>query len=189
MSRLTHRWIQIRSMQTQHCLRPSESVSHTHTSLLPCSSPCPSDLNEKTLPVWPETASLCLTWIGYCRPPLRRSTTTGRSAHSIAREAHLSLVGSLMAQTQRRDVSVTLAQSNSRTLQTPRSKISPCPTGRGGGGWTSPWGFLHSCSDKCSATFLKILGPGHLRSGHRVRSRNPTSEKNFRIASRPQWWR
>ena len=52
-----------------------------------------------------------------------------------------------------------------------------------------PLSFLHSCSDKCCATFLKILGPGHLRSGHRVRSSDPTSEKNFPIASRPQWWR
>ena len=63
----------------------------------------------------------------------------------------------------------------------------------GGGGWTlPPWGFsrqlknggvqrrrfLHSCSDNSSATFLKILGPGHQRSGHQVRSSNPTSEKN-----------
>ena len=52
-----------------------------------------------------------------------------------------------------------------------------------------PLRFLHSCSVKCSATFLKILGQGHLRSGHRVRSSDPTSEKNFPIASRPQWWR
>ena len=48
--------------------------------------------------------------------------------------------------------------------------------------------FLHSCSDNCFATFLKILVPGHPRSGHQVRSRYPTSEK-FQIASRPQWWR
>ena len=27
------------------------------------------------------------------------------------------------------------------------------------------------------ATSLKILGPGHLRSGHQVRSSDPTSEK------------
>ena len=37
--------------------------------------------------------------------------------------------------------------------------------------------FLHSCSDNCSATFLKILGPGHQRSRHQVRSSDPTSEK------------
>ena len=36
---------------------------------------------------------------------------------------------------------------------------------------------LHRCSDNCSATFLKILGPGHPRSGHQVRSSDPTSEK------------
>ena len=124
MSRLTHRWIQIRSMQTQCCLRPSEFVSHTHTSLLPCPSPCPSDLNEKTLPVWPETASLCMTWSGSCRQPLRRSTTTGRFAHIIAREAHLSLVGSLMAQTQKRDVSVTLHRDAARVQNWPIIEIS-----------------------------------------------------------------
>ena len=38
---------------------------------------------------------------------------------------------------------------------------------------------MHNCSVKCSATFLKILGQGHLRSGHRVRSSDPTSEKTF----------
>ena len=49
-----------------------------------------------------------------------------------------------------------------------------------GGGLNIPLSFfLHSCSDKCSATFLKILCPSHLRSGHRVRSRDPTSEKSF----------
>ena len=48
-----------------------------------------------------------------------------------------------------------------------------------GRGWTSSWGVLHSCSVKCSATFLKILGQGHLRPGHRVRSSDPTSEKKL----------
>ena len=48
--------------------------------------------------------------------------------------------------------------------------------------------FLHSCSDNSSATFLKILGPGHQSSGHQVRSSDPTSE-NFTIVSRPQWLR
>ena len=44
--------------------------------------------------------------------------------------------------------------------------------------------FLHSCSDNCSATFLKILGPGHQRSGHQVRSSDPTSEKiNNRVTA------
>ena len=33
--------------------------------------------------------------------------------------------------------------------------------------------FLHSCLDNCSATFLKILGSGHQRSGHQVRSSDP----------------
>ena len=47
---------------------------------------------------------------------------------------------------------------------------------------------LHSCSDNSSTTFLKILGPGHQRSGHQVRSSDPTSGK-FTIASRPQWLR
>ena len=42
----------------------------------------------------------------------------------------------------------------------------PAPNG-GGGAWTvnTPLSFLHSCSDNCSITFLKILGPGHQRSG------------------------
>ena len=39
--------------------------------------------------------------------------------------------------------------------------------------------FLHSCSDNCSATFLKIVGPGHPRSGHQVRSSDPASEKKL----------
>ena len=57
----------------------------------------------------------------------------------------------------------------------------------------TPWGFfgiakngdaqrcrvLHSCSDNSSATFLKILGPGHQRSGNQVRSSDPTSEKLY----------
>ena len=43
--------------------------------------------------------------------------------------------------------------------------------------------FLHSCSDNCSATFLKILGPGHQRSGHQVRSSDPTSEKLYNRAA------
>ena len=58
----------------------------------------------------------------------------------------------------------------------------------GGGGGYAPFRFswiakkrrrrfLHSCLDSCSATYLKILGPGHFRSGHQVRSSDPTSEK------------
>ena len=47
---------------------------------------------------------------------------------------------------------------------------------------------MHSCSDNCPATFLKIVCPGHQRSGHQVRSSDPTS-KNFPSASRPQWLR
>ena len=39
--------------------------------------------------------------------------------------------------------------------------------------------FLHSCSDNCSATFLKILGPGHQRSGHQVRSSDPRLRKTL----------
>ena len=45
--------------------------------------------------------------------------------------------------------------------------------------------FLHNCSDNCSETFLKIVGPGHPRSWHQVRSSETTSE-NFPVASRPQ---
>ena len=52
--------------------------------------------------------------------------------------------------------------------------INPRPTGRGVE--HSPV-FLHSCSDNSSTTFLKILGPGHQRSGHQVRPGDPTSEK------------
>ena len=43
----------------------------------------------------------------------------------------------------------------------------------------TPLRFLHSCSEKCSATFLKILGPGYQRSGHQVRSSDPTFEKLY----------
>lgn len=45
--------------------------------------------------------------------------------------------------------------------------------------------FMQSFSENCSETFLKILGPGHPRSGHQVRSSDTTSE-NFPITSRPQ---
>ena len=56
-----------------------------------------------------------------------------------------------------------------------------------GGGLNTPpeVAVFHSCSDNCSATFLKILGSGHQRSGQQVRSSDPNSEKNT-IASRPQ---
>ena len=39
--------------------------------------------------------------------------------------------------------------------------------------------FLHSCSDNCSTTLLKILGPGHSRSGYQVRSSDPHLRKSF----------
>ena len=42
---------------------------------------------------------------------------------------------------------------------------------------------LHSCSDNCSATFLKILGPGHQRSGHQISSSDPTSKKLYNRAT------
>ena len=69
------------------------------------------------------------------------------------------------------------------------------PNWGGGGVEHPPEVFLPSCSVECSATFLKILGQGHLRSGHRVRSsalKNwswPHLWKKIPIASRPQWWR
>ena len=39
--------------------------------------------------------------------------------------------------------------------------------------------FCHSCLDNLSAPFLKILCPGHLRSGHQVRSNDPNSNKFY----------
>ena len=45
--------------------------------------------------------------------------------------------------------------------------FNPRPTGRC---LNIPRGFLHSCSDNCSAISLTIFGPGHQRSGHQVRS-------------------
>ena len=54
-----------------------------------------------------------------------------------------------------------------RILRIKSSFYEPVP---GRGQFYDPSGFLHSCLDNCSATFLKILGPGHLRSGHQVRS-------------------
>ena len=39
--------------------------------------------------------------------------------------------------------------------------------------------FCHSCLDNLSAPFLNILCPGHLRSGHQVRSNNPNSNKFY----------
>ena len=44
---------------------------------------------------------------------------------------------------------------------------------------------LHSCLDNCSASLLKILGPGHQRSDHQVS--DPTSEKLYsRVTA--TWW-
>ena len=42
---------------------------------------------------------------------------------------------------------------------------------------TAPPFFLYNCSDIFSEHFVKILAPGHLRSGDQVRSSDPTSKK------------
>ena len=47
-----------------------------------------------------------------------------------------------------------------------KPNVNPRPTG--GEGLNTP-SWLHSCLDNCSI-FLKILSPGHQRSGHQVRS-------------------